>query len=306
MTRTRRFATVALTVGVIALSSAASAFAQEAPQLERAWLAGQSRGPAGSTDSKPSLRWTGPLGLLLMLGVAGGYFYLKRRKRHLVGIPSNIQVVGSARIGPKAHAVVTTVGGKVLVLGVTDHHVSKLATLDDAREFAGAASAKSLSVRQNAAAEAVAATQDAGELHPVPASVAARVAVAETDHPGPDVAHAQTEYPARASTSQIIPGVPRRFRDMLCDVLSRPPKPVSTPPVGTAPAAPPTGFSTRPGEPESPAEQIANVTVDFFERGRELEKETLRQRDDARNAELPPPLEGQVAGLRRWRPGGSQ
>lgn len=307
MMRLRRSAAVALTVGVIALSSAANALAQEAPQLERAWLAGQSRGPAGTTESKASLRWTGPLGLLLLIGAAGGYFYVKRRKRQLVGIPSNVQVVGSARVGPKAHAVVTTVGGKVLVLGVTDHNVSLLTTLDDARELARTAPTLPAANEQRATAR--------GESKLRAASVAATApgdASDESVYPRADVALAQTEYPEVGSTSEIIPGVPRKFREMLRDVLSRPPKPpselagVAAPPVASAQASRRASKqgSTRAEQSESPAEQIANVTVDFFERGRQLENDTLQQRENARQADLPPPLEGQVAGLRRWRPGG--
>ena len=326
MTRLRRSAAVALTVGVIALSSAANALAQEAPQLERAWLAGQSRGPAGTTESKASL-----LGLLLLLGAAGGYFYVKRRKRQLVGIPSNVQVVGSARVGSKAHAVVTTVGGKVLVLGVTDHNVSLLTILDDARELARTAPTLPAPVEPRAAArgeqrsaapvEQRAAARGERDLSAAAVAVAAPGEVfGESEYPRADVALAQTEYPEVGSTSEIIPGVPRKFRDMLRDVLSRPPKPPSeipgavTPPVAAAQASRRASWrastrasaqvSTRADQSESPAEQIANVTVDFFERGRQIEKDTLQQRENARQADLPPPLEGQVAGLRRWRPGG--
>ena len=282
MTRARVRVGVVLTIGVIALSAATSASAQEAPQLERAWLAGQSRAPATPTESKPSLRWAGPVGLLVLLGAAGGYFYVKRRKRHLVGIPSSIQVLGSARIGPKVHAVVTTVGGKVLVLGVTDHHVSNLATLDDLREL------------ERIAASGSGSGSGSGDAVGHAASVAAADAsgLAATERPSREGAFAETEYPESIHTSVMIPGAPQKFRDMLREVLSR-----------AEPSVAPTA-AIAPMEQESPAERIALGAVDSFERGHPLEEEPVRQRVGARLAEPPPPLEGQVAGLQRWRAGG--
>jgi flagellar biogenesis protein FliO len=80
------------------------------------------------------------IGLLLVLGSLGAAtLYLKRRgkgEKQLVQSPRRLSVVSSTRIGPKAHAVVISVGGRQMLLGVTDASVKRLAFIDELEEDA--------------------------------------------------------------------------------------------------------------------------------------------------------------------------
>ncbi len=88
---------------------------------------------ASGRSSIPSLGRV--IGLLLAIGSLGGAaLYLKRRgprdpKRDLS--PKRLSVVSSTRIGPKAHAVVISVAGRMMLLGVTDSSVKRLAFIDE-------------------------------------------------------------------------------------------------------------------------------------------------------------------------------
>jgi flagellar biogenesis protein FliO len=74
------------------------------------------------------------LGVLFVLATLGGAAFVARKKRvtHpcLPESATRVRVLSSARIGPKANAVVAEVGGRVLLLGVTDTSVARLAWLD--------------------------------------------------------------------------------------------------------------------------------------------------------------------------------
>jgi flagellar biogenesis protein FliO len=74
-------------------------------------------------------------GLLLVVGSLGGAaLYLKRRgqgENKLAAVPKRLSVLSSTRIGPKAHAVVISVAGRQMLLGVTDSSVKRLAFIDE-------------------------------------------------------------------------------------------------------------------------------------------------------------------------------
>jgi flagellar biogenesis protein FliO len=78
------------------------------------------------------------LGAVLVLGALGiASLYFKRRgkgetKRAVS--PKRLSVVSSTRIGPKAHAVVISVAGRQMLLGVTDSSVKRLAFIDEIEE----------------------------------------------------------------------------------------------------------------------------------------------------------------------------
>jgi flagellar biogenesis protein FliO len=80
------------------------------------------------------------VGLLLVLGSLGAAtLYLKRRGKgetKLAPSARRLSVVSSTRIGPKAHAVVISVGGRQMLLGVTDASVKRLAFIDELEEDA--------------------------------------------------------------------------------------------------------------------------------------------------------------------------
>lgn len=109
--------------------------APDASLGERNWLgesaaSGQSQ-TLGDGSSAGSGLTLGALIILLGLGGAAIALHLKRKKS--LPIPkheSRLDVLSSSRIGPKAYAVTAHVGGRVMLLGVTDHNVTLLTWLD--------------------------------------------------------------------------------------------------------------------------------------------------------------------------------
>jgi len=100
-----------------------------------AWLA-KRPAPKPVATGKSSIPSAGRmLGLLLVVGTLGGAaVYLKRRGRGegtRVALPQRLSVLSSTRIGPKAHAVVISVAGRQMLLGVTDSSVKRLAFIDE-------------------------------------------------------------------------------------------------------------------------------------------------------------------------------
>ena len=105
------------------------------PGKSPSWLAARPT-PKPVATGHSSIPSTGRvLGLLLAVGSLGGAaLYLKRRGRgetKRVLSPQRLSVVSSTRIGPKAHAVVISVAGRMMLLGVTDSSVKRLAFIDD-------------------------------------------------------------------------------------------------------------------------------------------------------------------------------
>lgn len=71
--------------------------------------------------------------LALLLALAGAAIWLRKRRAGLGPLPeaeARLKVLASSRVGPKAFAVTASVGGRVMLLGVTDHNVSHLGWLD--------------------------------------------------------------------------------------------------------------------------------------------------------------------------------
>ena len=74
---------------------------------------------------------------LALVGV-GGYFAWRRTRRARQNPPlvkTHIRVVGGTLVGPKARAVVADVGGRLILLGVTEQSVRKLAWLDASEDI---------------------------------------------------------------------------------------------------------------------------------------------------------------------------
>ncbi|HLV68175.1 MAG TPA: flagellar biosynthetic protein FliO, partial [Polyangiaceae bacterium] len=95
------------------------------------WLRAKST-PSADEEPAPS-GWTASrvMALLLVAGLGGFALFQRRRRRAAAPIPgaSGLRVLESARLGPKAYLVTAAVGRRVLVLGVTDQSVSRLAVL---------------------------------------------------------------------------------------------------------------------------------------------------------------------------------
>jgi flagellar protein FliO/FliZ len=90
--------------------------------------------------SAPSMS---PLRVALMGGFVAGlgvWALLKRRKHQTVAraTRSDLEIVSSARVGNKAQVVVVNVGGRKVLLGVTESEVTRLAWLDSELDGDGA------------------------------------------------------------------------------------------------------------------------------------------------------------------------
>jgi flagellar biogenesis protein FliO len=130
-------------------AESAAAPPASAPSTARA-PAGQGAGPswlaqrptpkppvAGGTGLPSTSRLIGLV--LVVVSLGGAALYLKRRTRvegRRVTAPKRLAVVSSTRIGPKAHAVVISVAGRQMLLGVTDASVKRLAFIDELEEDA--------------------------------------------------------------------------------------------------------------------------------------------------------------------------
>ena len=126
--RPRGFVT-ALTLAVMLVSMGARADPPDAGAP--AWLA---QTPVVQTPSSGSL----PIGRMMVLlvvtaGLAGGAWYLRKRRLSAGGGSSNhpLRVVDSTRVGAKAELVIASVNGRLILLGVTEGSIRRLAWIDD-------------------------------------------------------------------------------------------------------------------------------------------------------------------------------
>jgi flagellar biogenesis protein FliO len=132
----KRSAASFVIASALALGVAPSvARAEPAPRpADAPWLRKTAPKPAPKVETKPGLSPFRVGAMLMLVAALGGFAFYARRKR--AGLPGKktetqrLNVLSSTRLGPKAHAVVTQVAGKRLLLGVTDQSVSVLAWLD--------------------------------------------------------------------------------------------------------------------------------------------------------------------------------
>ena len=77
------------------------------------------------------------MAVVALIGAGGFVVWRKTRKAHPNTSPTktHVRVVGGTLVGPKARAVVAEVGGRLILLGVTEQSVRKLAWLDSADEI---------------------------------------------------------------------------------------------------------------------------------------------------------------------------
>jgi flagellar biogenesis protein FliO len=124
-----------------------------------------------------------------VVGLGGTALFLRRRRKVTArAVRSDLDVLSAVRVGAKAEVVVVSVGGRKVLLGVTDAQVSQLGWLDD--ELEG-----------STLPEAVPAFE-----------AAAWRPMLEAARPSPSPA---PETAARA------PAPPRRFRDALLSALGQ-------------------------------------------------------------------------------------
>jgi flagellar biogenesis protein FliO len=106
-----------------------------ASSAPRPWLRDKPKAaePAQTKEEKKTSPWGAFAALLVLAVLGGGALVMRQRRQKAPGLPpgaTRILVLSSAKIGPKASAVVAEVNGRVFLLGVTDSSVSKLAILD--------------------------------------------------------------------------------------------------------------------------------------------------------------------------------
>ena len=125
---------------VQAPAAPAAAAPSPTPAKPADWLRKDKPVAARTLDTKqpPSPLRLG--GMLLLVATLGGVAYYAKKRKQL-GKPAlpkgeKLHVLGTTRVGPKASAVVVEIGGKRILLGVTENAVSTLAWLDDERDTA--------------------------------------------------------------------------------------------------------------------------------------------------------------------------
>jgi flagellar biogenesis protein FliO len=118
---------------VAALPTAAPRAAGSA-RATNAWLRQSARPAAEKLETKAPMSPLRVGAMLVLVAALGGGAYYARRRRKTAPVATaseKLRVLGSTRVGPKAFAVVAEVGGKRLLLGVTDQAVNTLAWLED-------------------------------------------------------------------------------------------------------------------------------------------------------------------------------
>jgi flagellar biogenesis protein FliO len=113
---------------------------ESAPKAPGPWLrkTADAAAPVASGASGPS-PWRMVALSVLVGGLGAAALFQRRRKTKLArAVRSDLTVVSAARVGNKAQVVVVNVGGRKLLLGVTEAEVSHLAWLDGDAEPASA------------------------------------------------------------------------------------------------------------------------------------------------------------------------
>jgi MYXO-CTERM domain-containing protein len=110
----------------------------DASVTDKSWLLDGAESTASAASPKsiagPNIGTTAAA-VLLLAALGGVALWLRRRKAALGQMPDSearLNVLASSRVGPKAYAVTASLGGRVMLLGVTDHNVTHLAWLDPA------------------------------------------------------------------------------------------------------------------------------------------------------------------------------
>lgn len=260
---------------------------------QRSWLARGSDSGLATPPSESSGTSTGlTLGaVVIVLGLGAGAVALRFKRQKLAPLSpseSRLTVLSSSRVGPKAYAVTAHVGGRVLLLGVTDHSVSNLGWLDAPEPDAP--------VRERAAAE----SEPEPESDELP-----------DDYPG-SALRASNPPVAFATSSDL-----KRFQEVLRGaVTSRPQLPMrpsyasNVPDAATLLAAQTTDVFGAGAAPAAPAAAAPAAAAPLSLRRKRRGRDSFPPREPreprpAAPSRAPnaagPSLEGQVAGLRSLR-----
>ncbi len=129
---TRVKAVGALALVVMSLTSVRVGAESRSSSPPKQWLRTDSHRQIGAS-SLSSGGGLGKVAAVTLLLAVGGYAAWRRTRKGQAGvapIKTHIRVVGGTLVGPKARAVVAEVGGRLILLGVTESSVRKLAWLD--------------------------------------------------------------------------------------------------------------------------------------------------------------------------------
>lgn len=106
------------------------------------WIRRKTPAEAPAEYTKPTTSgWRGVFALVFVMVLGGGAIYMKRRRKPSISKQSELEVLHTAKVGPKAQVVVARVAGRRLLLGVTETNVKRLAWLDDEAAFEAEAEA---------------------------------------------------------------------------------------------------------------------------------------------------------------------
>ncbi len=112
------------------------------PAAKRDWLRADRPEAAAAPESEAgALGWAPAVAFVLLSALAGGAAFLRFGRRERVGSerPTALSVTAQTRVGPKASVALLRVGGRTLLLGVTEHAVSALGWMDSAPAQSAAA-----------------------------------------------------------------------------------------------------------------------------------------------------------------------
>jgi flagellar biogenesis protein FliO len=130
MTTVKHVVTLALLV--MSLTSHTANARAKVPSPSKDWLRAESQHQAGASAISSRSGIGKSLAVVLLLGVGGYAVWRRKRPVKINALPNktHIRVVSGTLVGPKARAVVAEVGGRLILLGVTEQSVRKLAWLE--------------------------------------------------------------------------------------------------------------------------------------------------------------------------------
>ena len=177
-------------VPAIAAKPVVTAPAPPSKAAAKPWL--RSKAPQAVASAPTTSPWRlGALGAVVA-GLGAAALFQRRRRTSLArAVRSDLTVMSAVRVGNKAQVVVVNVGGRKLLLGVTEAEVSRLAWLEGEIEASG------IDTEEDALASA------------------AQGALGDSELFAPGVLPAVTRQQAVATPKEQ----PRRFRDLLFNAL---------------------------------------------------------------------------------------
>ncbi len=123
---------------VISLTGTAAVARSTQNAAGRAWLRPDSQAQPNTSTAFSRGALGKSIALIAIMAGAGYFFWRKLHKKGELSLPNrpHVRVLSGTVVGPKARAVVAEVGGRFILLGVTEQSVRRLAWLDTLDEVA--------------------------------------------------------------------------------------------------------------------------------------------------------------------------